>query len=72
MNSRVLADRHTGLNFIESGHIGVIIIFYSVFWNTGPLRERLLQYEPSGVDMSSPSPLNCPIFIFLWSQLSSI
>jgi len=67
----LLSDgKQIDLNFIESGQTGVIIMFYMVLSMSGPFRFMLFLYDPNGVDMSSPSPLNCPILILSLLQLS--
>ncbi len=43
MNILVEEVKQMGLNFIESGHMGVIIILSIVLHISGPLRLRLLQ-----------------------------
>ena len=59
----VVAGKQRGLNFIERGQIGVIRIFSMFLYIKGPFRDMLFPKEPKGVEMRSPSPLNCPIFM---------
>ncbi len=61
MKMMLLAGRQIGLNFIESGQMGEMSIFSMVLHIKGPFKLMLLQYDPMGVDISIPSPLNCPI-----------
>ena len=59
----VEAGKQRGLNFIERGQIGVIVMFSMVLLMSAPLNDILLQNDPRGVEIRSPSPLNCPILI---------
>jgi hypothetical protein len=61
MKMMLFAGRQIGLNFIESGQMGEMSIFSIVLHIKGPFKLMLLQYDPIGVDISIPSPLNCPI-----------
>ncbi len=61
MKMMLLAGRQIGLNFIESGQMGEMSIFSMVLHIKGPFKLMLLQYDPIGVDINIPSPLNCPI-----------
>jgi len=54
----MLAGRQRGLNFIESGHIGLMKMFSISLCINGPFSDMFLQKDPIGVDMSKPSPLN--------------
>lgn len=70
MNILELDGKQIGRNFIESGHIGVIIILSMDFSIKGPFKLKFLQNEPIGVEIRSPSPLNCPILTFFLQGLS--